>query len=287
MEETMMSEDMIAALLDRAKQKDREAITALIHEVHPHVIARLRYCGVHEEDLKETSRKVYVTAFQSLDSLPPGEDFHRWILQIAEAEAAKVIQDYYPEEERPFEDDVVPGPVPVPVRKEKKTPVWIPLAVIVGAFAVILAAYVAVRVFSGKKILEPAILRDEPAETIEDLEKALNELDEKAIIACFDQGIREEYEKEENPEIHQWITAIGGFLKMTGTAPKFDLETLDVKYLGDDACEARVKLDYSWFGMEESDEVTVPMTLEGNHWYILAKEFASRLDSDAIPEGLF
>lgn len=287
MEETCLSEDMIAALIDRAKNKDREAITALIHEVHPHVIARLRYCGVGEEDLKETSRKVYVKAFQSLDTLSLGEDFHRWILQIAEEEAKKTAADGQKEEILPPPEETAPEAEAVPVREEKKTPVWIPIAVIGCICIVILAAYLGMRAIQGKRIIETPFLRDEPSETIEELERALNELDEQAIIACLDKEVRDEYEQQENPEVHQWISSIGAFLKMTGTAPVFDLETLDVNYISDDTCEARVKLNYSWLGLEESSELTVPMILEEQHWHILAKELAGRLDEDEIPGDLF
>ena len=295
--ENYMSDDKIAALVDRAKYRDKDAIAALIHEVHPQVIARLSYCGIYQEDLKETSRQVYVRAFRSLDTLADPEDFRHWILQIAEAEAALKKQDCAenlpdpaaeeePERETRPEDVPAEETAPEPIGDEKKTSPAVAIALIAFVAVALIAVLIGFRAFGPSKSIAMPVPRDEPAVTVEAMEKALNELDEKAIIACFDSASREKY-SDEKEEVHEWITTIGSFLKMTGIAPKFELETGDVEYQGDDHCTAKVKLSYAWIGIEDTQEVTVPMVLEGSHWYILAEKFAEDFDKEDLPEGLF
>lgn len=297
--ENYMSDDKIAALVDRAKYRDKDAIAALIHEVHPQVIARLSYCGIYQEDLKETSRQVYVRAFRSLDTLADPEDFRHWILQIAEAVAAEQKQEYaqnQPEqipEDAEAQERIRPEDAPSAEESaeqsepEKTVSPVVPIAVIAFIAVALIAVLIGFRAFGTKRTASvPMIQRDEPAVTVEELEKALNELDEKAIIACLDSESREKY-SEEKEEVHQWITTIGSFMKMTGIAPKIELETGDVEYQGDDHCTAKVKLSYSWIGIEDSQEMTVPMVLEGSHWYILAEKFAEDFDKEDLPEGLF
>ena len=48
-----------------------------------------------------------------------------------------------------------------------------------------------------------------------------------------------------------------------------------------------MKLSYSWIGIEDSDEMTIPMVLEGSHWYIVAKDFAEDFDPDDLPVDLY
>ena len=284
--ETFMSDEKIAALVDRAKVKDKEAITALIHEVHPQVCRRLTYCGIAQEDLRETSRKVYVRAFQNLNTLDNPEDFRHWILQIAEAEAAEKKKEY-PQMDQPavteIAEELPSEEQPVVIHREEKSllPV-LPIFLAAAAVVLFIAIFVGMKVFSGNKAVSVPLLRDEPSETIVDMERALNLLDEEAIVSCFDKTAREKYQGQADPQVHEWISTIGSFLKMTGSAPQFALEVLNVDYKDDEHCDVKVKLNYTWFGMEDSEEINVPMVLEGKHWYINTDGLSEQFDSDDI-----
>ena len=284
--EAFMSDEKIAALVDRAKVKDKEAITALIHEVHPQVCRRLSYCDIAQEDLRETSRKVYVRAFQNLNTLDNPEDFRHWILQIAEAEAAEKKKEYPPMDQPAVTENAEELPSeeqPVVIHREEKSflPV-LPIFLAAAAVVLFIAIFVGMKVFSGNKAVPAALLRDEPSETVADMERALNHLDEEAIVSCFDKAAREKYQGQADPQVHEWISTIGSFLKMTGSAPKFALEVLNVDYKDDEHCDVKVKLNYTWFGMEDSEEINVPMVLEGKHWYINTDGLSEQFDSDDI-----
>ena len=118
-----------------------------------------------------------------------------------------------------------------------------------------------------------------PEQTIQKLEEGLNNLDQAQVLECFDDqmnslysgaiGIGEALTDLPLGDLADLGSGLGGIMSAAGMTPKYDIDILDIDYSDDgDSCIVYVNMSYSFMGESESEEASLPMSLEGREWLI-------------------
>ena len=134
-----------------------------------------------------------------------------------------------------------------------------------------------------------------PEDTIQKLEKGLNEMDMDAVLSCYDSQMQDLYsggmgvldsllgDALDGVSLNDLMNlgnGLGGILVGQGQAPKYTIEINNIDYPTDDTCEVDVTLtqDLSDSYLSEyadgtgvtTEEMTIPMKIEDGSWKISA-----------------
>lgn len=150
------------------------------------------------------------------------------------------------------------------------------LAIIAAALVVIVGILYVVFLKSGK-----------PEDTVAKLEEALNNLDQKAVLECFDGQTQDMYSGLlsvggdlvgiDLEGLSDLASGMGGIMAGMGLMPEFTIEILDVSYEGKDTCYVSVAMYMEYMGETETEETVLPMMKEGREWKISMKAAAGLL----------
>lgn len=110
-----------------------------------------------------------------------------------------------------------------------------------------------------------------PEQTINKLEKALNDLNVDEIMECFDEDVRGYYDQYSNSLDYDIASLANGL----GMKLKFDLSVNDLDYYSDSSgeyCDVYVhaEISYSMFGVSDSEgsDETLTLIKENGKWVI-------------------
>ncbi|MGI6010659.1 MAG: zinc ribbon domain-containing protein [Ruminococcus sp.] len=131
------------------------------------------------------------------------------------------------------------------------------------------AVIIAIAVLAG--ILYVQVLKPQtPQDTIDKLEKAIEDLDVEKIMACFDQETRQAYEDgmSEYGEMGDSLTGLLGMAGGLGIGPDVTIRVNDINYDGSDSCTVSINLSLSFMGESQEESMDIPMKKEGKDWVI-------------------
>ncbi len=138
---------------------------------------------------------------------------------------------------------------------------------VVGVFAILAVLYVLF------------IKTGTPEDTIAKLEKALNNLDQNAVLECFDEqanslysgalGVGEALSDLPLGDLADLASGLSGFLSAAGLTPDISIDIEDISYASDkESCVVYVELTMEYMGEKEKEEIALPMVLTGREWLI-------------------
>ncbi|MGI6008359.1 MAG: zinc-ribbon domain-containing protein [Ruminococcus sp.] len=167
-------------------------------------------------------------------------------------------QQYY---EQPAGQNYVPEAGPVSV-KEKFT--GGSRRGIIMALAIIVIAVLAGLLYV--MVLKPRT----PQDTVDRLEKAVEDLDIDEILNCFDETTRQAYKDgmEEYGDMSDSVTGLLGVAGGLGIGPDVTIRIRDIDYQGADSCTVSVDFKMSFMGESQEDSMDLPMKKEGRDWVI-------------------
>lgn len=119
-----------------------------------------------------------------------------------------------------------------------------------------------------------------PEDTIQKMEDALNQLDQDALLECFDEqtqgiysgmlGVGGDLLGVDLGAMSDLASGLGGYMAAAGMTPEFELSVADVEYTGDDTCLVTVDMAVSYQGETETETQVFPMVKDGREWVISA-----------------
>ena len=118
-----------------------------------------------------------------------------------------------------------------------------------------------------------------PEDTIAKLEKALNNLDQNAVLECFDEqanslysgalGVGEALSDLPLGDLADLASGLSGFLSAAGLTPDISIDIENISYASDkESCVVYVELTMEYMGEKEKEEIALPMVLTGREWLI-------------------
>lgn len=117
-----------------------------------------------------------------------------------------------------------------------------------------------------------------PEDTIKKLETAMNDLDQTDILECFDDDVNKLYsgmlsfgEEYSGIDLSAWgdiAEGLGGIISSTDLVPQVDMIITDISYTDNEHCIVQVKVNTTYSGQTETDEIILPMKLEDRKWLI-------------------
>lgn len=117
-----------------------------------------------------------------------------------------------------------------------------------------------------------------PEDTVAKLETALNDMDQDAVLECFDSQMNDLYSGMlslggeltgvDLAGFSDLASGLGGVMVGSGMAPEFNIEVMDVSYTGEDTCSVTVQIYTVYEGESDSEETILPMKKEGREWKI-------------------
>lgn len=201
--------------------------------------------------------------------------------------------------EVPFETSVCPycgAPMMVPKSRKKKGLKALSSA---GAGAgggllksLLIVLAVAAAVTISVVVVVPKVIPPKPEDTVEKMETALNKLDMKGFMKCFDDQSQDLQTSmtDVTGSLVNSITGInisnystlanglGGLVAGAGAAPKFDLTVNNVNYIDDKDCLVDVTFTVDFSGSiydqlgadlgTQTEDIQLPMVLEDNTWKV-------------------
>ena len=142
--------------------------------------------------------------------------------------------------------------------------------VLAAAVMIVLAASLILVLFIKQQQLrripdqEAAETAQNPAETIGQLEKALDELDSEAAAACFDTASAETVQTELDNVLGQYGSAV----VLMKFAVDFTLQVRDISYTDDTHCTVQTDASVKLPGDENQTPMELPMVVENGKWVI-------------------
>ena len=144
---------------------------------------------------------------------------------------------------------------------------------VVGVFAILAVLYVLF------------IKTGTPEDTIAKLEKALNNLDQNAVLECFDEqanslysgalGVGEALSDLPLGDLADLASGLSGFLSAAGLTPDISIDIEDISYASDKkSCVVYVELTMEYMDEREKEEIALPMVLTGREWLISTSALA-------------
>lgn len=119
-----------------------------------------------------------------------------------------------------------------------------------------------------------------PEDTVQKMEDALNQMDQQALLECFDEqsqgiysgllGVGGELLDFDLGALSDLASGLGGYMSAAGLTPQFDLTVVDVEYTGDDTCLVTVDFSVTYQGTSETDTEVLPMVKDGRDWVVSA-----------------
>lgn len=119
-----------------------------------------------------------------------------------------------------------------------------------------------------------------PQDTIQKMEKALNELDQQELLECFDEqsqgiytgllGAGGDLLGVDLGSLSELAGGLGGYAAAAGLTPEFDLTIVNVEYTGDESCLVTVDFEVTYQGESQTDTEVLPMVKEGRSWVVSA-----------------
>lgn len=145
---------------------------------------------------------------------------------------------------------------------------------VVGVFAILAVLYVLF------------IKTGTPEDTIAKLEKALNNLDQNAVLECFDEqanslysgalGVGEALSDLPLGDLADLASGLSGFLSAAGLTPDISIDIEDISYASDKkSCVVYVELTMEYMDEREKEEIALPMVLTGREWLISTSALAN------------
>lgn len=159
--------------------------------------------------------------------------------------------------------------------------------------SLLIALAVAVAVTISVVVVVPKAIPPKPEDTVEKMETALNKMDIKGLLKCFDQQSQDLYGSMSDVtgkiidsalgfslgNYTNLTSGLGGLVAGSGKAPKFDLTVNNVTYSDDKNCVVDVTCTVDFTGSiyedlgEESmgtqtEEFQLPMTYEDGSWKV-------------------
>lgn len=159
--------------------------------------------------------------------------------------------------------------------------------------SLLVALAVAVAVTVSVVVVVPKVIPPKPEDTVEKMETALNKMDIKGLLKCFDQQSQDLYGSMSDVtgniidsalgfslgDYTDLTSGLGGLVAGYGKAPKFDLTVNNVTYSDDKTCVVDVTctIDYTGSIYEDMGETTdgvqtqeykLPMIYEDNSWKV-------------------
>lgn len=125
-----------------------------------------------------------------------------------------------------------------------------------------------------------------PEDTIAKLEKALNNLDQNAVLECFDEqansfysgalGVGESLSDLPLGDLADLASGLSGFLSAAGLTPDISIDIENISYASDkESCVVYVELTMEYMGEKEKEEIALPMVLTGREWLISTSALAN------------
>ena len=125
-----------------------------------------------------------------------------------------------------------------------------------------------------------------PEDTIAKLEKALNNLDQNAVLECFDEqanslysgslGVGEALSGLPLGDLADLASGLSGFLSAAGLTPDISIDIEDISYASDKkSCVVYVEFTMEYAGEKEKEEIALPMVLTGREWLISTSALAN------------
>ena len=153
-------------------------------------------------------------------------------------------------------------------RKAAQSAITIKLLAIIAVVLIVIAGLLYFFFFSSKK----------PEDTVEKLEKAMNELDQDALLECFDGQMNDLYSgmlgiggELTGIDLGSWAdlaSGLGGIMSAAGLSPQVELTVIAVEYTGSDSCVVTVDFKMTYMGEVSSETQYLPMVKEGREWLI-------------------
>lgn len=154
--------------------------------------------------------------------------------------------------------------------KAAKTALWLKLLPLIAAALVAIAVMLYMMFFKVGK----------PEDTIQKMEDALNKLDQKALLECFDDqtqglysgmlGVGGDLIGFDLGAFSDLASGLGGYMSAAGLTPQFDLTVVDVEYTGDDTCIVTVDFAFTYQGESDTSTEVLPMVKDGREWVVSA-----------------
>lgn len=117
-----------------------------------------------------------------------------------------------------------------------------------------------------------------PEDTIEKLEAAMNDMDQEALLECFDGqmndlysgilGVGGELTGIDLGAFSDLASGLGGFMSAAGLTPTVEMDIIDITYTSDDSCIVTVDCTQTYMGETSTETMTLPMVKDGREWLI-------------------
>lgn len=137
---------------------------------------------------------------------------------------------------------------------------------------IITVAIIAVIAVAAGLLYNFVLKSESPQDTIAELEKAIEDLDLEAMIACFDEETRQMYEESmssiDGVDMDQALTSVLGLAGGLGVGPEVNLTVTDIEYTDNENCLVYVEMEFSFMGESDEDSSVIPMSKEGRRWVI-------------------
>lgn len=151
-----------------------------------------------------------------------------------------------------------------------KTALWLKFLPLIAAALIAIAVMLYILFFKAGK----------PEDTIQKMEDALNKLDQKELLECFDDqtqglysgmlGVGGDLLGFDLGALSDLASGLGGYMSAAGLTPQFDLTVVDVEYTGDDTCIVTVDFEYTYQGQSDASTEVLPMIKDGREWVVSA-----------------
>lgn len=122
-----------------------------------------------------------------------------------------------------------------------------------------------------------------PEDTIEKLETAMNELDQTALLECFDSQMNDLYDgamglgselfDTDLGALSDLASGLGGIMSAAGLTPTVDIQIIEIIYSSDTECMCVVNMTTSYMGETSTEEMSLPMALIDREWLISMSAF--------------